>query len=243
MILKTLKATTLALASATILAACGGGGGSTSTGGVYYTHEQLAEEFVARAYGDAGIDAKLVKTNTQQYNYIVVYDRDLNTYDAYWIGGYNVGENIYNYISRNNSKMFYDLDYVGGNLYKDYYSGITFTETSASTKDLGKLAAIKQQLKIKKSAEKLKAQYGLNDTTAIKAARIAVSVANNPNMSKSALDNAAKELTGSTITQFQAAMKKSAEGDSKALSSLIDNAAKLNGVGPEHMNQILEGLN
>lgn len=243
MFLKTLKLSTLALASATLLAACGGGGGSTSTGGTYYTHEQLAAEFVERAYGDANIDAKLVKTNTQQYNYIVVYDYDLDSYDAYWIGGYNVGENIYDYISRNNSKMFYDLDYIGSNLYQDYYSGTTFEETSASSKDLGKLAAIKQQLRIKKSADKLKAQYGLSDESANKAARIAVSVASNPNMNKRSLDNAAKELTGATITEFQAAMKKSAQGDSKALSNLIDSAAKMNGVGPEHMNQILEGMN
>ena len=100
----------LALASSLMLTSCGGGGGTTSTGGVNYTHSQLADEFVFRLFTDLGIDVTLVKTNTLQYDYIVVYDHDLLTYDAYYIGNYNVGENLSNYLYNDDSSFYYDLD-------------------------------------------------------------------------------------------------------------------------------------
>jgi hypothetical protein len=49
----------------------GGGGGNTSTGGVYFTHEELAKEFVRRMSMDLNWSVQLVKTNTAQYNYLV----------------------------------------------------------------------------------------------------------------------------------------------------------------------------
>ncbi|HVK61736.1 MAG TPA: hypothetical protein VM432_09310 [Bdellovibrionales bacterium] len=243
--MKVLKLVVAALGIASMLTACGGGGGgSTSTGGVYYTHEQLAQAFVDRAYGDAGIDAKLVKTNTLQYNYIVVYDYDYGTYDAYWIGGYNVGENVSDFISRNNSKMYYDLDYAGGNVYEDYYTGTQFEETTGTSKDLAKVAAIKQQLQIKKSAEKLKAEFGFSEKRSTEIARLAAKLSSAPkaSMTDKDYDGFAKEIMGSTFTQLKSALNKSSQGNSADLNALVDQAAKVNGVGPEHMNQVLTGL-
>lgn len=242
--LKAVTSAVLALGVAAVLTACGGGGGSTSTGGTYYSHAQLADEFVKRAYGDASIDAKLIKTNTEQYNYIVVYDYDLDTYDAYWLGGYNVGENIYDYITRNNSKMYYDLDYLGANRYQDYWTGVTFEETKASSKDLEKVAALKQEVRIQKSAEKLKADFGLSASRARQVARLAIQVADAPkrSMTDRDYDNFSKDLLGSSITSFKSAMKKSAEGDKREMNALIGKAAKVNGVGPEHANQLLNSM-
>ena len=247
MILKALKASALALGLVALVTACGGGGGgggSTSTGGVYYTHAQLAQAFVDRAYGDAGIDAKLVKTDTLQYDYIVVYDYDYKTYDAYYIGGYTVGQNVKNYINAYNSKNYYDLDYIGGNQYQDYYTGLTFEEGSASSKDLAKLASFKQALAVDKSASKIAASFGLSDERSHEVAKLAVQLAtaDKKSMTDKDYDNFSKELLGSSITSFKAAMQKSAEGDARDLSNLIDKAAAVNGVGPEHMNEIVSGL-
>lgn len=243
---KALKLTVVATSVVALFAACGGGGGgggSTSTGGVYYTHEQLAQAFVNRAYGDAGLDLKLVKTNTLQSNYIVVHDQRYDTYDAYYIGNYNVGENIASYIDRNESKMYYDLDYVGGNMYEDWYTGLHFEETSATSKDLEKAAAFKQGLRVKKSADALKAEFGLSEQRANEVARLAVYVADNKaKMKDKDFDAFSAQLLGSSITQAKAAHKAQVEGNSKPMADLIAKAAKVNGVGPEHASQIIDEL-
>ncbi len=119
------KAVSVAVAAMSLVACGGGGGGNVSTGGVFFTHEQLAEEFVRRVNVDvAGYDLQLVKTNTLQYDYIVVYDYTYGTYDAYWLGNYNPGENMYSYLTNYDAYFYYDLIPQGGNVYKDYYSGI-----------------------------------------------------------------------------------------------------------------------
>ncbi len=245
MTLKAVSYAVLSLGLATLVSACGGGGsGGVSTGGVYYTHEQLAKEFVDRAYGDAGIDATLVKANTLKYDYIVIYDHDYNSYDAYYIGDYKVGQNVSDYIFAHNSQNYYDLDAIGGNQYQDYYTGITFEETSASSKDLQKLAAVKQEIAIQKSAKGLKAEFGLSDTRSREVARLAVQLAgaNKKSMTDKDYDAFSKELLGTSIGKFQSAMKAAKEGNTKSMNSIIDTAAKVNGVGPEHMNQIMNGL-
>ena len=88
------------------LAACGGGGGSSSGGGggggsttPTYTHAELADEFIASLNLDAGYDVTLVKTYTDQDDYIVVYDHDTDTYDSYLIGDYVPGEDIEDYLT------------------------------------------------------------------------------------------------------------------------------------------------
>lgn len=243
--LKAVSYAVLSLGLATLVSACGGGGsGSTSTGGVYYTHQQLAQAFVDRAYGDAGINAQLVKTDTLKYDYIVVYDKDYNSYDAYYIGDYQVGQNVSDYITAHNSQNYYDLDSIGGNQYQDYYTGVTFEETSASSKDLQKVAALKQELSIQKSAKNLKAQFGLSDDRSREVARLAVQLANTDkkSMTDKDYDGFSKELLGTTIGKFQSAMKAAKEGNASSMNSIIDSAAKINGVGPEHMNQIMSGL-
>lgn len=228
-----------------ILSACGGGGtGSVSTGGVVYTQDQLAAAFVDRAFGDAGINANLVKSNTLQYNYIVVYDKDYNAYDAYYIGDYHVGDNVSTYITAHNSQNYYDLTSVGANQYRDYYTGVTFEETSASSKDLQKVAALKQELSVQKSAKSLKAQFGLSDERSREVARLAVQLAGSDkkSMTDKDYDGFSKELLGTSIGKFQAAMKAAKEGNAASMNSIIDTAAQVNGVGPEHMNQIMTGL-
>jgi len=253
---------TLAVLSAAAVTACGGGGGGGggSTGGgctsgcgggtpttpttPYYTHAQLAEKFIDYAWTDASIDATIVKTNTLQSNYIVVYDYDLKTYDAYWLGGYNPGQDVYDYITYNNDRMYYDLDYNGGNVYEDYWTGVQFEETTATSKDLAKVAAIKEGVRLKKSADALKAEFGFSEKRSVEIARMAQKLASAPkaSMTEKDYDAFAKELLGSSVNQFKSAITKSMQGSSQDLNKLVDQAAKVNGVGPEHMNKIVNGL-
>ena len=165
------KSLVTAAAATLALTACGGGGGgggNNVSGTIYYSHAEMAEIFTQRLWEDAGIDAELVKTNTEQYDYIVVYDYDLDSYDAYYIGSYNVGENMLNYLDDYDADFYYDLDYLGGNDYQDWYTGLIFEKTAGTSKDLLKVAALKETLMIKKNAEPMSAATILASPTPFK---------------------------------------------------------------------------
>ncbi len=235
-----MKSTLLNLALAatvSVLAACGGGsgGGSTSTGGVYYTHEQLAQEFVRRAYTDAGVKMTLMKTNTLEYGFIVV--EEYGQYKAYSIEHYNVGENIRNFLI--NTQSYDGLDYIGSNQYKDFWTGLVFEETSASSKDLEMLAAVKEELNIDASAANLQANLGLSEERSVEVARLASQLSHSPksSMTNKDYDMFAKELMGSSITQLKAA-----QNSKPAMDALISKAAKVNEVSNEHMKGIISEL-
>lgn len=218
----------------------GGGGGSTSTGGTYYTHDQLASEFVRRVNVDvSGYDLTLVKSTTLQYDYIVVYDNDYGSYDAYYIGNYNVGENLSNYLNSYKNYFYFDLVAEGGNTYYDPVSGTRFQkQDSTDQKNLSKMKAIKQDLAIQKSADGLRATYGLSAEKSVDVARFAykmeTSVAGTYN--KADYDAFAKELTGSSISDFQKDIK---AGNDNSLNSRIQKASEVSGMGPEGVNKLI----
>ena len=231
------KVTVATLAGVVALTACGGGGsgsGSVSTGGVYFTHAQLAAEFVNRAYTDAGITLTLQKTNTQQSGYIVV--NDYYGTQAVYIDGWTVGQNITSYI---NSQTWYNVSYIGSNLYQDAY-GYIYSVDSEGTKDLAKMEAIKQGVVLKKSADHIQSQFGLSADRSLAIARLAVYVKNNQDtLTRSQIDSVVKEISGSSIAELQSAQDKHAQGDDSAVNALISKAAAVNGVGTEHVQQIM----
>lgn len=239
--MKTFKAL-VALFLVTALVACGGGGGgSTSTGGTYLTHEQLATEFVRRVNLDLGYDIEMVKVNTLQYDYIVVYDWDYGTYDAYYIGDYNVGESLYNYVNSWENYFYYDLIPEGGNTYRDYWTGTRFEKTNVSGKDLTTAKAFAQELAITKAAKSVHAKYGLSEEKSLDVARFAykLQTAEKGTYKMSDYDSFAKELTGSTITEFQNDFK---EGKVVSLAERIQKASEVTGMGPEAMNTLIKDV-
>jgi hypothetical protein len=239
--MKKLKAL-LALMIATSLVACGGGGGgNTSTGGVYFTHAQLASEFVRRVNIDLGWDVELVKTNTLQYDYIVVYDWDYNTYDAYWLGNYNPGESLSSYVNWYNHKFYYDLVPETGNTYYDVYTGVRFEKTGLTSKNLSTAKAIRENVIIGDAALRVQAKYGLSEEKALDVARFAYKIQTSPEgtFKLSDYDNFAKELTGSTITDFQKDFK---EGNLVSLTERIQKAAETTGMGIEQTNNIIKDI-
>jgi hypothetical protein len=231
------KVTAATLAGVVAMTACGGGGsgaGSVSTGGVYFTHEQLAAEFVSRAYTDAGITLTLQKTDTQQTGYIVV--NDYYGTQAVYIDGWAVGQNISTYI---NSQTWYNVSYIGSNLYQDAY-GYVYSVDTEGTKDLAKMEAIKQGVVLKKSADHIQSQFGLSADRSLAIARLAVYVKNNQDtLSHDQIDSVVKEISGSTVAELQSAQDKHTQGDDSAVNALINKAAAVNGVGTEHVQQIM----
>lgn len=228
----------------TLMTACGGGGGSTSTGGVYFTHEELAKEFVRRMNIDEGYDLELVKDNTRQYDYVVVYDYDEDTYDAYYLGGYNVGEDLTRYLFNNNNLFYYDLDAIGGGLYEDYYTGIVFEKTQGTSKDLMKLAALEEAVQIKKSAEHIAAEYGLSVDRSMEVAKLSLQWKNTPKdrMTDADHDHYAQEILGYSISDYKQAAEMYAKGDQSKLKELVDGTAVHNGTTPEDVQDIINDV-
>ena len=239
---KKLTAGAIAFAVAAMIGCGGGGGGNNTTGGTYLTHAQLATEFVRRLNLDlVGYDIELVKTNTLQYDYIVVYDWDFASYDAYYIGAFNPGENLSNYLNLYNYKFYYDLIPETGNTYYDPYTGTRFQKGAGSSKDQAKLKAFKQSLAVKVAAEELQVNYGLSAEKATSAARFAYNLKTQPEGTYSVrdYDAFAKDLVGSTITDFQNDIK---SGNAAGLAEKIDRAAEVTGMGPEGVNRLMQEM-
>lgn len=218
----------------------GGGGGSYSTGGTYYSHDQLASEFVRRVNVDvSGYDLTLVKSTTLQYDYIVVYDNDYGSYDAYYIGNYAVGDNLNSYLYNNQSYFYFDLIAETGNTYYDPVTGTRFQKQGSSDqKNLAKMKALGQDLAIQKSADNLRATYGLSADKSLDTARFAYKLKTSPagTYNKADYDAFAKELTGSTISDFQNDLK---NGNDSSLNARIQKAAQTTGMGPEGVNKLI----
>ncbi len=230
--------------AAAALTACGGGGGggSTSTGGTYFTHDQLASEFVRRVNTDvSGYNLTLVKSDTLQYDYIVVYDNYYGTYDAYYIGNYSVGQDLSSYLYNNQSYFYYGLNNDGSGIYTDPVTGVQFEKDEESSKNLESLEAAAQQVVLAHSAKTLQDQYGMSESKSLDVAKIAFQINNSPkgSLNVSDYDAFAKQITGSTITEIQAAMK---SGDQAAINDKIDLASQVTGMGPENTQKLLSSL-
>jgi len=242
--MKTMMKTALAVMTIAALSACGGGGGggSVSTGGTYMTHEQLAQEFVRRVNVDVkGYNLTLAKTNTLQYSYIVVYDQDYKSYDAYWLGSYNVGENIANYLNKNQNMFYYDLIPEGVNNYRDYVTGKVFELDSDSSMDLDQIAAVKQMAAIKHAARDLREKYGMSEESSLDTARFAYQIQNAPagSFDAQSFDLFAKGLTGSSITEFQKDIK---AGNTASLSSRLETAKEMTGMPAEGVAALMSDV-
>jgi hypothetical protein len=243
-----MKKLIIALASTAMLTACGGGGGGgtvvvgTPSGPavVELTHEQVANEFIRRVNSELGdlYMLDLVKANTLQYDYIVVYDHDYSAYDAYYIGDWAPGMDLLDYLWGFEDMFYYDLIPVGGNTYQDPITGILFEKQAATGKNLGKLKAAKEAISVKKQSEKLVAKYGLSTEKATEAARFAYKLKTSAagTYKVSDYDAFAKEFVGSSISEFQADWK---DGNAVSLAGRIQKASDMTGMGMEGMNKLI----
>ena len=67
---------------------------------------KLANEFINQLYADLNIDVDLIKSNTLQNNFVVVYDPFYDSYDAYDLTHYNPGENLGDFLINSNHSFF-----------------------------------------------------------------------------------------------------------------------------------------
>ncbi|MBT4791770.1 MAG: hypothetical protein HON90_09380 [Halobacteriovoraceae bacterium] len=78
-----------------------------------FTHNELAKEFVKNLNLDNEFNVSLVRKDTDQSNYIVVYDPLTQSYDAINIDNYDpANSNANEYYYDNIGKAFFDLDII-----------------------------------------------------------------------------------------------------------------------------------
>lgn len=232
--MKNLFLLTIVVISMALTACTGGGSGDGA-----YTHQQLANNFVYHLNYGSDYDVELVKTNTQQWDFIVVYDYDLDTYDAYDLTYYSFNKDIDFFIYKYENHFHYDLDYIGNNEYKDRYTGITFTKSKISSADQTKAHEIIDNIKVKKAITQLTVQFGLSPQRAKTIAAQGLQL--HKNMSQMTVynyDQYSKAILGSTITDIQTAVHSYISGNSKALDEVYEKAAKVNNISKAQIKSL-----
>ena len=208
---------------------CGGGDGTPRL-----THEELAQRFVDALELGLGYDVDLVKANTLQYNYIVVYDYDTDTFDAYWIGNYNVGDSIRDYLNRYDNKFRIDLDPLGNNLYEDFWTGFIFEDTHSVSRSSSAHQQYLSNVFHRAKAETIVDKYGLSYERATKLVDLAMNykaLSRKGALTETEYDRFAMEALGTPATTL---MKIDAEADIVGGKAALERAAKKNGIGVVH---------
>lgn len=229
-----------------VLTACGGGGngsGSVSTGGTYFTHDQLAAEFVRRVNTDvAGYSLTLVKSDTLQYNWVVVHDNVYGTDDAYYIGAYSVGMDLSNYLAANSYQFYYNLIWdPSTNIYTDPVTFTQFSIAQESTANLETVQAASQDAVLAHVAKSLRDTYGMSAEKSVDVANVAYQLRTAPkgSITNADVDSLSTSLFGSSVSEIQEAMK---SGNKAALDEKMKQAASVTGMGIENTQRLLNDL-
>lgn len=225
-----------ALVVALSLAGCGGGGGGSSSGPTsyppQYTHDQWAQLFV-----NGMDDATLMKADTQQAGYIVVLNHESGNYEAYDLSAISTYKSTIAQYIVNYPPIV--LQPMGNNNYVDPMTGTQFQKMQFSAqKNLAKIAAIKEDLVVQNNAQTLRLKYGLSVDSAVDVARFAYKIKNSAQgtYNKGDYDAFMKDMTGSTITDFETDAK---NGDDNSLDARIQKAEQMTGMGPEGVNKLI----
>jgi len=242
-----MKKLTLILATLSTLVLVGCHGGGHSGGGSYTPSKyDLAQDFVdnltfdPEAFGDFFLN----KTYTYQGGGWIVVEAD---------DGYDYAIDIYSFMR---DAYAYDLDYFddysvdvwetyfGSGLWEDSYGNL-YEEGTGATKDLEKIAATMEKLQVEAVGEGIAAKFGLSVERGQEMARIAQNwkkASATRSMTDADADALSNELFGFDLTAGLKAIEELKSGDGESLNQLIEKAAEVNGVTPEHLNQVLTTL-
>ncbi|RLA62639.1 MAG: hypothetical protein DRQ88_08305 [Epsilonproteobacteria bacterium] len=129
-------------------------------------------------------------------------------------------------------------DYDQGLIYDHYI----FEQIANMYKDLEKLGARIEAKDLETRSLELSLNYGLSDERSIEVAKILTHMDKiNQKRSLTAIekDIVSKQLLGIDYTTSKSALEKHLQGDSKGMEELYQKAAELNGITPEHVNDLL----
>ncbi|OFZ11393.1 MAG: hypothetical protein A2Z20_07665 [Bdellovibrionales bacterium RBG_16_40_8] len=206
------------------------------------THSEVAAMFVSDLNATGLYNVSIAKTYTEQAGYIVIYDYDLNEYDAVEISYFDpYYDNAATFLEYDTGSI-YDLTPLYGNRYYDWYTGLTFEKVQSTSKDLEKYAALAQEKVIKSRAENVAAKFGLSVERSKDVVRLAMAwqKSGGKELAAKDQDSFSKELLGFSISDAKKAVTEKESGNSRPLDSLIEKAALTNETTPENVRQIID---
>lgn len=216
-------------------------GGCTVVVGPTQSKLDLANEFVDNLTNDpAAFDAFfLEKTNTLRGGGWILVEDDFGEIRAVDI--YSAVRDLYNYDLDYFTDYSKPVDYIGGNVWEDY-DGNLYEEGITSKKDLEKMAADLEKLKVEAMGESFSERFGLSEERGLQVANLVSNwkkVSKTRGLTDADADSFSKKLLGFNLNTGIKAMEDFKTGKSESLESLVTEAAKTNGISPEQMNTIL----
>ena len=253
---------TLAFFLAAPLIGCSGGDGGTSLSDAEFNAR--AAEFVRNKSRELNVDLTMVKTATDQRNFVVVYNPLENKYQVYNVIDNNnvvVGyDYTYNHtgivdvgqgtqVIRNGDKYFTTIvstetafdPFYNTWITTTYFFNVTFEETSASPKDLEALYAEQEDMVIGETASNVRVAFSLNEERSVDVARLMTQLKkfNNKSMTPTELNMFSKELLNVSYNEIKAA---ALSPHSQTTEELLERAARANEISTEHAKAIIENL-
>lgn len=191
----------------------------------------------------------------------VDYVMNLDKNDEWVESGYN--QDIYNYWTV--TEEYYDEDcdcyytedvtyseYVGTEWvdtshWYTYYTGggFRFDNSSAQSKDLETIAALKEEVAEKYMAYKFTSEFSMSAGRAQELAKLAnryQKLESTRELTTSEKDKFALEALGVSFTQVENALKAKAEGKETAYTALLEKASAVNKTTPEQIGKFFEEL-
>lgn len=137
--------------------------------------------------------------------------------------------------------------YVDTSSWYTYYtgSGFRFENTSAKSKDLETIAALKEDVAEKFMSHKFQSEFSLSANRANELAKLAgryQKIENSRELTSAEKDTFALSALGVSMTQVEAALKSKAEGNDSRFESLLKTAAKVNNTTPEQIGKFFDEM-
>lgn len=271
----TMKNLLFTLLTVTFFASCNGSSEPRTApqGDSILSHGRVASLFLEALNLNSDFSFEVVKLNTEQDGFVLVYDPLSDTFEAIDVSGFDARNgDALAYYQSNPSKIYRDIEKIAERyetqyeeqvdyyladgtavyktvavevfvptVYRERSTGITFEKTASSAKDLAKVVAIKEAAELQKSAEFLSSEFGLSLSRGKELAGLKAhwKKSSKKGMTNSEIDAFSTELLGFSLTSGMEALRASQDGDESQVESLVEQAATVNGITPEHASQLM----
>ena len=125
----------------------------------------------------------------------------------------------------------------------ELHKGLIFEEATPTSKDLEKLAAFKESLKVNRASKAISSLYGLSEERSFQLSKTILSwkkVSNQRAMTKRDLDHLTVEFAGVKASEIVESFKDLAKGEEARFNNLIERAARVNEVSPEAVKTMIQ---
>tara|TARA_B100000029_G_scaffold14863_2_gene15333 strand:- start:622 stop:1491 length:870 start_codon:yes stop_codon:yes gene_type:complete len=125
----------------------------------------------------------------------------------------------------------------------EIHEGLIFEEAAPTSKDLEKIAAFKEALKLNRASKAISSLYGLSEERSFQLSKTILSwkkVSNQRAMTKRDLDHLTVEFAGVKVSEIVESFKDLAQGDEARFNNLIERAAEVNEISPEAVKTMIQ---